>query len=365
LVFCDPENGWNEIITKDQLRCHDPLAREWEIVLRKEIFWGEEIKDDRVIEPFFNVPYRYSDSGWGLQQKKIGGNDGGSYTWEAPIIDWERDFAKLRYPEITVHEEDSGRILRMAKEIFDGLLTVRQRGTWWWSLGMTWDFINLRGLENFMLDLYDNPEWIHKTLAFLRDGTLRMLDRLGKDGLLALNTEGTYVGSGGFGWTNQLPATGFDPNHVRLQDMWGFCESQETVGVSTEMFEEFVFAYQLPILERFGLNCYGCCEPVDVRWDVIKRIPRLRRVSASPWADRTRITEQLKKNYVMSLKPSPAPLAQFTMDEDLVRDTIRRDLNVTRGGIVEYIMKDNNTLGGNPKNATRWVEMVREEIGRM
>ena len=54
--------------------------------------------------------------------------------------------------------------------------------------------------------------------------------------------------------------------------MWGFCESQETVGVSPKMFEEFVFAYQLPILDRFGLNIYGCCEPLDRRFDIVKRI---------------------------------------------------------------------------------------------
>ena len=26
LIFCDPENGWNEIITADQLQCHGDLA---------------------------------------------------------------------------------------------------------------------------------------------------------------------------------------------------------------------------------------------------------------------------------------------------------------------------------------------------
>jgi hypothetical protein len=28
-------------------------------------------------------------------------------------------------------------------------------------------------------------------------------------------------------------------------------------------------------------------------------------------------------------------------------------------------MKDNHTLGGNPTNITRWVEIMREEIGRL
>jgi len=28
-------------------------------------------------------------------------------------------------------------------------------------------------------------------------------------------------------------------------------------------------------------------------------------------------------------------------------------------------MKDNHTLGGNPKNITRWVEIMREEIDKV
>ena len=43
LIFCDPENGWNEIITESQMRCQGTLAQHYEMHLRKEIFWGEEI----------------------------------------------------------------------------------------------------------------------------------------------------------------------------------------------------------------------------------------------------------------------------------------------------------------------------------
>ena len=34
-------------------------------------------------------------------------------------------------------------------------------------------------------------------------------------------------------------------------------------------------------------------------------------------------------------------------------------------GIPELIMKDNNTLGHNPYNACRWVEICREEIANL
>ncbi len=73
LIFCDPENGWNEIITQEQILCESPLLRVWEMYLRKEIHWAESFKDDKVIEPYFNVPYHYTNSGYGLEERVIGG----------------------------------------------------------------------------------------------------------------------------------------------------------------------------------------------------------------------------------------------------------------------------------------------------
>ena len=71
MVFIDPENGWNEIITQDQLQCRAPLLRAWEMALRKEIHWATVLRDDRVIEPFFNVPYVFRDTVWGLTETQI------------------------------------------------------------------------------------------------------------------------------------------------------------------------------------------------------------------------------------------------------------------------------------------------------
>ena len=365
LVFCDPENGWNEIITQDQILCEKPLFRVWEMGLRKEIYWATQMQDDRVIEPFFNVPYSYTDSGWGLTEVYTSGGDGGSHVWDAPIKDYAEDLDKLHFPEITVDYVKTNEIVEVAREILGDILQVRLRGLWWWTLGMTMDFIHLRGLENLMMDLMLYPDEVHRMMAFLRDSKLHMLDFLEKNNLLADNTGGTYVGSGGFGWTSQLPQPDFNPAHVRTMDMWGFTESQETVGISPEMFEEFIFPYQLPIMERFGLNCYGCCEPLDIRWHVVQKFPRLRRVSTSPWANREKMAEFLGNNYVMSLKPSPTPLAMSSLDEAAIRAEIRKDLYTTRNCNVELIMKDNHTLGNNPMNAVRWCRIAKEEAGAL
>ena len=362
LVFCDPENGWNEIITPSLLLCEGELARGWEMTLRKEIFWGEQMRDDRVVQPFFDVRHIYTESDWGMHETKIGGEHGGSYTWDSPLKNYADDLPRLRFPHITVDDAATQRAVELALETLGDLLTVRLKTAWWWTLGMTWTLVNLRGLQQMMFDMVDAPDELHQVMAFLRDGHLRKLDDLQQRELLSLNNDGTYVGSGGFGWTTELPQADFD-GRVRTMDMWGFSESQETVGVSAAMFAEFVFPYQLPILERFGLNCYGCCEPVDSRWHVLERIPRLRRVSVSPWASIPRMAEWLGGRYVFSMKPNPAHLAMDGFDEDMIRADLRAAMRTCHdhGCHMEVIMKDCHTIRNDPRRVVRWAQIAREE----
>ena len=364
LVFIDPENGWNEIIDAKTLVCEDPLARVWEMALRKQIYWADGMKDDKVIEDYFDVPYSYSDDGWGLELDKEGGEDGGSYKVVQALKDYDSDFDKLHYPKITIDWEQSHRVMELAHNVFDGILKVRRKNTWWWTLGMCWDFINIRGLEDFMMDIIAEPEHFHEMMNLLCEGKLKMLDFLERNELLTLNTGGTYVGSGGFGYTSELPHPGYD-GYVTTMNMWGFVDSQETVSINPDHYGEFILPYHKRIANRFGLNCYGCCEPYDQRWNYVKELPRLRRISVSPWSNFSKVPENFGTNYIASIKLMPSLLAMKEMNEDLVRQDCRKAVEETNGGICEFIMKDNNTLGHNPRNATRWVEIMREEIEKL
>ena len=318
LIFCDPENGWYEIIPHDQLACKGDLARIWEFKLRKEIFWGEKMNDDRVIEPIFKVQYAFQEFNRGMQESIIGGANNGSYRWDAPLKDYS-ELESLHFQKIDVDDGRTDQLYNLAREIFANILKVELEGYWWWSFGLTWSLVNLRGIQQVMLDMYDHPQELHQLMAFLRDEALSLLDFLEMNNLLSLNNQGTYVGSGGFGYTHQLPQKDYDRTKVRTQDMWGFSESQETVLVSPNLFAEFIFPYQLPILDRFGLNCYGCCEPIDKRWHIVSQAPRLRRVSVSAWANVRDLAEKLGKNYVFSRKPNPSDLSYPKIDEEYIR----------------------------------------------
>jgi hypothetical protein len=221
----------------------------------------------------------------------------------------------------------------------------------------------LRGLNTIMLDFLDHPDELKELLATVSRGYLAKLDYLEAEGLLSLNNDGTYVGSGGYGFTGELPQKDFG-GKVRCCDLWGFTESQETVHVSPAMYEEFVFPHEKPIMERFGLTCYGCCEPLHGRWPVVKRHHGLRRVSCSPWANLEKMAEYLEDEYVLSMKPNPAALAAPKIDEQAIRSELRRALDATKGCVVEIIMKDNHTIGGRPENVIQWCRIAKEEAQR-
>ena len=364
LILTDVENGWNEIITEKDLESSGSLARRWEVVLKKEIFWGNSIKDDRPIEAVFELGYSFNESDWGVSEQYEGGKEGGSFIWSSPIKNLD-DLKKLHFSNIEIDYKTTLNAFSLASDVFKNILSVRIRNPWWWSWGLTYDAVRLVGLQSLLMNFYDKPEMIHKIMEFVRDNGLNKLDFLENNNLLSLNNNSAYVGSGGIGYSSELPKKDIYESSIKTGDMWGFCESQETGQVSPQMFEEFVFQYQLPFLERFGLNCYGCCEPLDKRWHIVKKAPNLRRVSVSAWADPSKMAEFLSNGYIYSYKPNPADLAVHDMNADNIRKKIKGMLEITRGCVLEIIMKDNHTLGHNPDNIINWTRIVREEINSL
>ena len=363
LLCCEPESAWHEIFPAKTIVCKTPLARVWEFKLRREIYWATVIHDDRPILPRFAIQTVFHQTSRGLEPVLHGQALGHAYNWEAPVTSFDK-LDELKPQKIIIDEEKTQELLSLAEEIFDGLLLVREEGVFWWSLGMTGDLIHLRGFEQMMMDMYDNPDFLHKMMTFLRDEVQQKLTYLEENGYLTANTDVDYVGTGGYGYTTELPVTG---KGLKLRDIWGYCESQETVLISPAQFKEFIFPYQEDILKRFGLNVYGCCEPVEKRWDAVSKIERLRKVAVSPWSDVRLAAQQMGKAYVYVRKVNPAHMAVPHMLEDAARAELRETFEATKeyGCPVEVLMRDVVTLGGNPDNAANWVEIAREEAARV
>lgn len=358
MVLAYPEGGWRDLLDESALQCQDTVLRQWEMALRQQIYHAEHIDDDRPITGAFRISWVIRRGDYGAVETRHHAQDQGAFNWDAPIKTAD-DLKKLHFRKIEVDREETQRRVDAARDIFGDLLTVSTGGSLWWTCGLTQTLIFLRGLEQVMLDMYDNPQMLHDLMAFLRDAMQDEIDTYVREGVVSLNTgPEDYVGSGGVGATDELPAKGL-AGCVRPRDMWVLGESQEFVGVGPELFEEFALQYQAPILNRFGLVCYGCCEPLDRKLDLVLRyVPKVRRVSVSPWFDRKVAAEKLTNKYIFSWKPNPALICGPTVDWDAVEKVTRETLQIARGCCLEMIMKDTHTFHGQADRVGKWVQIA-------
>ncbi len=365
MILAESGGVIDEVVPLSSLQCEGEWARGIERWLRDRIFHAESVGDDYVVEPRVYYGGVVTSSDFGVQtvyHKPETDGVLGSHVWDAPLKKLPEDIEKLHFREHVFDAEATLESKTTLESVFAGILAVENKSSYWWTLGLTNPAVGLYGLQELLMAFYDCPDGLHALMAFLRDDHLQTVDWLESNGLLTVNNEDDYIGSGSIGYTDLLPQSDYQPGSpARTRDMWVLSESQETVGVSPELFEEFIFPYQLPVAEKFGLSYYGCCEPIDSRWEVVKRLPNLRCVSISPWSDQTKMAANLGKDHVFCRKPNPA-LISTAWNEDTIRRDIRETLEITRGLNVEFAMKDVHTLCGEPWRLGRWVEIVREEM---
>lgn len=346
------------------LECTDAWARGIERGFRCDAYWFDVLRDDHVIEPWFDLQWSVQTGDYGVKSVMHKVDNSARLSarrWDPPIADLDRDFDKLHPRTFTVDRAASLAQKARLEAVFGDLLPVRFHGAFYWTMGMTIVAIDLIGLEQLMLYMFDNPAGLHRLMSFLRDDHLAFIQWLEREGLYSLNNENDYLGSGSMGYSRALPAADWRPGQpVRTRDLWVLSESQETVGVGPDQFEEFIFPYQLDLVSRFGRCYYGCCEPVNNRMHVLRRLPNLERISVSPWADEARMAELCGTRIVYSRKPNPTQISTSVFDEDAIRADLRRTLDTARGCRVELIMKDVHTLHEEPARLPRWVELARE-----
>ena len=340
------------------LECTHPLLRSWELALRQIVFHHECIHDDKPITKWFNVAWVVRVGDYGLVEKQVRSQERGSYTWDPPIKS-ARDLERLHPRHIEVDHDATARHVALAEDLVGDILPVRRRGESVCRAKLTRVLIHLRGLQQMMLDMYDNPQLLHNLMGFLRDDFLREWQIYEREGVLSPNNEpDSILGSGSIGYTAELPAPGFD-GRTRMCDMWCWGESQETVGVGPKLFNEFVLQYQLPLMTHFGLVDYGCCEPLDGKFDLlIRQIPRLRAVSVSPWCNRRQAAEKLGNHYVYVWKPNPSHICVPEPDFDAAEREIEETIAIARDCCLVIVMKDTSTFHNEPARITRWTDLA-------
>lgn len=366
LLLTETDGGLQMVLPDFQPRCQEGWAKWQEYMLVNTLCHVETIRDDWPVEPWVRTSWNLKISDYGVPFHSTNPEAQevrGAYHIDAVLKDLDTEFQRLTPRTYEVDRPQSLAVKKFLEDFYSGILTVHMRGLPVWTLGITGTAIQFVSLEGLMLKMYDQPEGLHRLMSFLSQQNLALLRWLEREQLLSLNNADDYIGSGSRGYTRALPQPDAAPGSpARIRDMWGLLESQETVSVGPDQYAEFVFPYENAIAKELGRVYYGCCEPVNTRWHVLKNMANLKRISVSPWCDQRFMARELGNRYVYSRKPNPSLISTEVFDESLIRADLRETMQLAKAHScsLEIAMKDVHTLHGEPDRLTRWVKIARE-----
>ena len=335
---------------------------------RQTLYLWKHAQGDMVVEKAVYAPLIIRDTGFGItvSAETMGSTEPGVVNSRhfIPQISEEKDIEKIRMPELSIDHDETEAADELMEKALAGILTVRRGGVKGTSIA-PWDLIvMLTGIEEILIDMYTRPEYVHKLIDRCTKAFISRFDQLEELGCLTLNNDNSRTG-GGYNYTDELPGKDFDPQHVKRKNMWGRAMAQIFAAVSPEMHMEFALQYEIKYLEKFGLNYYGCCEPLHKKIDILRKIPNLRKISMSPWVNIEEAAANIGADFVYSMKPNPATLAGDDWDPAQARKELADALAKTRNCPVEIVMKDLSTVRDQPERLWEWTRIATEEAAKI
>ncbi len=350
------------------LQCESESARAIELQLLRSLVNHEQIQDDTVVPDWYSIGWQTSFRLFDLDVKREHSTDSQGrslgYQFRHPIRRFPEDISQLR-PSVFVVDRDKTKSWKSyLEDIFGDILPVRiTMGSP--GIGLSQNLVYFMGMESMLFAMMDFPQEFHRLMRALVHELKTYWQWMESEDLLLLNNGADHLGQGSFGFTNELPKSEISEGHVRLQDLWGYMDSQETVSISPVMFKDFFFPYYRELGSMFGLLSYGCCEPVHAIWDdCIRHLPNLRKISISPWCNEQFMGEALRgTNTIYHRKPSPNFIGVgSTFDEDGFREHAEATVKAASRCHLEISFRDIYSLGGDASKPRRAVSILRQVI---
>lgn len=348
------------------LQCEDGFARGVEYNLLHNVVNAELFGDDRPVAPYYQLSYPtwFHLFGQQLQEDVITDASGlqMGHKFAHSITDLQKDFAKILEPStFGVNKGLAEHQKAILEDIFADILPVKLTMGSLYAVP-TQKVVHMMGMQAMLFAMYDYPDAFQQMMARIAEDYIAYFHFLQAEGYLLPTTAYESLAQGSFCFWEEEPA--HTPPHT--SDVWGFMDSQETVGLSPEMFREFIFPCYRQIGALFGRLSYGCCEPVHTFWEDIKTFSNLKKVSVSPWCDEAFMAEQLRgQDIIFHRKPSPNYLGVGnTLDEDAFRAHIEHTIKTARGCHLEITQRDVYTVNHDIRKVRRYVEIIRESIAQ-
>ncbi|HGJ66625.1 TPA: hypothetical protein ENS27_14775 [bacterium] len=352
-VYCRPVGCWGELLDENTLQCKESAFRNIERVFRMNLI-KHEIGDDDPIEPYWSVGVafdQHTPHTWGVQPKHISsGISGGAWKFDPPLKT-EEDFDRLAFPEYSYNEERTQKSLSYMQDLLGDAMEVRLTCGLPIHPGLGGIAAELRGLDQLMYDMADSPELVHRLMAHLRDGILKAYKVYEDSGMLTLNNKGAM-------YCSDPPRNDVKQGNIKIKDLWGHTESQEFQEVSPAMWEEFLLSYQMPIMEKFWLTSYGCCENLTRKIDGVLRIPNLRIFVSSAWTDLSKVAEKIANKYTIMWRQKATDVVFGDLDD--IKKHLEEGMKVVKNCYVQIVLRELQTLDGKPNRLKEWSTIAKE-----
>ena len=350
------------------LECEADECRELEARLLHAVVAYETIDDDRIIPDRFVVdwctPLTSTCSELEVTRADNGRGSSLGYATNKPISDIDADWGKIKKRTISLDREQTERRAHLAEEALEGLLPVEiGRPSSLYSSGITNTAVHLMGMQELYVQMALNPDAVHRLFGFLAEDNLALGQWEEEENLLTLNHDGNQgycSGSSQFTDETAVPAG----DKVASTDRYGYLESQESAGISADMFDEFLMPHFTKFASKFKFMKFGCCEAVHDLMPVLQRLPGLTKVSVTPWCDLRVLTQTCPKDVIWSRKPVPLKLCGETFDPADLRRHLQETLDIGQDYFVEFVYRDTNPLTGEMADrVAQTCDMIRDLSG--
>lgn len=355
------EIPWNEFTGFEALTpvCEDPVLRGIEMQMRQAIFQKEHFPADMVIQPFIGIQKIVMTEGprgpvpvyTEIDRKSENQVQSHQY---ATVFHSLEDVEQIQPGRLIYDRHATMRLYERIADAIGDIVPVKVTGMYavMGIAHMPWDSLaRLMSMDDLLFNMYDNPELMHALIGRFTDVFLDRMRQYEELGLLEGDSFDLHCTPA---LSNDLKP---DRDNVKLSQVWGRAAAQILGVVSPEMTDEFEIAYQMRAMKPFGLVYYGCCEPLDRKIDIVEKIPNLRKITVTPWADVNRAIEAINGRFVVSAKANPGLVSEAS---GLNMEAVTREIETIVDACHRYhctcdlVLKDISTVGGRIENLVEW-----------
>jgi hypothetical protein len=327
---------------------------------KRNIWFAHYIQDDSIFDPWYPMEsIRKTARGlWGFDLVRHSDKKSKGYRIDPAIAQLE-DLEQLEATPHIVIDRNPPEV-QLMREIIGDILPIHVKCSTsygiWAGTDLSEALGKLVGLQEYMIMLYENPELIHKLMTFMRDAVLANLEQGEAAGDWSTADGCSYT----FLHTKGLRKPEANSYGAKLNELWFFTHAQEFEPVGPEQHKEFLLDYQMPIMKKFALVSYGCCETLDGKIDLLRSIPNLRSICAGPKANIFKMAEEIGKDYVISWRPNPS-MVSFNFDIEKCRQIVREGFQRTKGCRIELMLKEMITVQNDLSRLAEFTKMAIKE----